>query len=153
MKLKLFVVLSLIAGLAAPAKAMDDTPENRQKEAERYIAATPPKELFADVADNVSRSAPPDQRQMVKDLLTKYLDVDALTAAMKDAMIKSFTADELKALADFYGSPVGKSAMKKFGRYMGQLMPAIQAEIQNAMAKAKSEAPTPTPIEKPAVTK
>jgi hypothetical protein len=55
---------------------------------------------------------------------------------MTDAMIKHFTTDELKALADFYGSPVGKSVMQKFGAYMAELMPTMQAEIVKAQAKA-----------------
>jgi len=31
------------------------------------------------------------------------------------AMLKTVTADELSALADFQGSPIGKSAMTKMG--------------------------------------
>jgi len=58
---------------------------------------------------------------------------------MKESMVKNFTADELKALADFYGSPVGKSAMKKFGAYMADVMPSIQAEVEKAQAKANRE--------------
>jgi hypothetical protein len=62
---------------------------------------------------------------------------------MKDSMIKHFTANELKALADFYGSPVGKSAMLKFGAYMADAMPAIQAEVFKAYGEAiKAQAET-----------
>jgi len=64
---------------------------------------------------------------------------------MTDAMVKHFTTDELKALADFYGSPVGKSAMQKFGAYMADVMPAIQAEMQKAQAKLNQSAPTQSP--------
>ena len=67
--------------------------------------------------------------------MTKDLDIPALTKAMTDAMVKHFTAEELKALADFYGSPVGKSAMQKFGAYMADLTPIIQAEMMKAQAK------------------
>jgi hypothetical protein len=38
-------------------------------------------------------------------------------------------------LADFYGSPVGKSAMQKFGAYMADIMPVVQAEIMKAATK------------------
>ena len=68
----------------------------------------------------------------------------AVEKAMKKSLIKHFTADELKALADFYGSPVGKSAMKKFGAYMADVMPAIQTEMMKAQAKA-SPAPEGSP--------
>lgn len=41
----------------------------------------------------------------------------------------------------FYGSPVGKSAMAKFGTYMAELMRVIQAEMIKAHAKANQSAP------------
>ena len=55
---------------------------------------------------------------------------------------------ELKALADFYGSAVGKSAMKKFGTYMADVMPDIQAEMIKAQAKANREEKAPQKAEK-----
>jgi hypothetical protein len=36
--------------------------------------------------------------------MTTQLDVAALTKAMTDSMVKHFTTDELKPLADSYGS-------------------------------------------------
>jgi hypothetical protein len=62
-------------------------------------------------------------------MLTSQLDIAALIKAMADALVKHFTTEELKALADFYSSPVGKSAMQKFGGYMADLMPTMQAEM------------------------
>ena len=67
--------------------------------------------------------------------MTTQFDLAALTKASMDAMVKNFTTDELKALADFYGSPIGKSAMQKVGAYMADIMPAVQAEIMKAAAK------------------
>jgi Uncharacterized protein conserved in bacteria (DUF2059) len=124
---------NLIAGVA-------DTPENRRHEAERYLQATPPKAMFADIANNAAASLPAEQRDHFVQMMTSAIDIDALTKAMIDAMVKHFTADELHALADFYGSPVGKSAMSKFGAYMADVMPAIQTEMVKAQSKM-SEAP------------
>src|SRR5689334_2056480 len=115
----LFLCLSIVPLLADQA----DTPENRRTEANRYLQATPPKQMFADMAEKMAMNMPPADRQKFKDTLTSALDVDALTKAMTDAMVKHFTVQELKALADFYGSPVGKSAMGKFGAYMADVMP------------------------------
>jgi hypothetical protein len=53
--------------------------------------------------------------------------------------VKHFTAEELQALANFYGSPVGKSAMKKFGQFMADAMPNIQSLMFDAFQKAKAE--------------
>jgi uncharacterized protein DUF2059 len=127
------------------ALSAPDTPETRRKEAERYLQATPPKGLFEDMADKMSANLPPDQRDQFKKLMTSQLDIAALTKAMLDAMVKEFTTEELKALADFYGSPVGKSAMQKFGVYMADIMPTVEAEIMKAQAKLNQSIPSQSP--------
>jgi hypothetical protein len=127
------IVLTLCASL--PLLGATDTPETRRHEAERYLQAVPPKALFEDMSDKMATNLPADQRQQFKQMMTKDLDIAALSKAMTDAMVKHFTTEELKALGDFYGSPVGKSAMQKFGAYMADLMPIIQAEMMKAQAK------------------
>lgn len=125
--------------MVSMAFALEDTSLNRLAQAERYLEITPPKDMFQDVAEQVAMNFDPSQRQAFKELITKHLDIEALTKTMKDAMVIHFTADELKALADFYGSPAGKSSMKKFGAYMADVMPSVQAEVVKANAKANRE--------------
>lgn len=125
--------------VSAAAWALDDSVENRVKQVERYMAATPPKDLVRDAAEQMAKNLPVDQQKIFKDLIRKHLNIPAVEKSMKEGMIKHFTADELKALADFYGSPIAKSAMKKFGVYMAEVMPSIQAEIRKAEAKANRE--------------
>jgi hypothetical protein len=129
----LLLVLTLSAW--SPVFSAADTPETRRREAERYLQVSPPKALFEDMADKMAANLPGDQREQFKKLMTTEVDIAALSKAMTDAMVKNFTTEELKALADFYGSPVGKSAMKKFGAYMSDIMPVVQAEIMKAAAK------------------
>src|SRR5262249_37715455 len=135
MKQKLFILLLLTFCGSSPVFSTTDTPEMRRREAERYLQVSPPKALFEDMADKMAANLPPDQREQFKRVMTADLDIAALSKAMTDAMVKHFTTDELKALADFYGSPVGKSAMQKFGAYMADIMPVVQAEIVKAAAK------------------
>ncbi|HUQ08876.1 MAG TPA: DUF2059 domain-containing protein, partial [Steroidobacteraceae bacterium] len=59
--------------------------------------------------------------------------------AMLISMVKYFTTRELDAMAKFYGSPEGKSSLEKFGPYMADVMPMIQAEMQHAMEAAQAE--------------
>ncbi len=42
-------------------------------------------------------------------------------------------------MADFYGSPVGKSILKKFGPFMADVQSAMMKEIFQAMQKMKRE--------------
>ena len=135
MKKEITVLAVALFTSSAFVLSATDTPETRRHEAERYLQAVPPKALFEDMADKMATNLPADQRQQFKQMMTKDLDIAAVSKAMTDAMIKHFTTEELKALADFYGSPVGKSAMQKFGAYMADLMPIIQAEMMKAQAK------------------
>jgi len=138
------VVLTLCASSTLVLSATD-TPETRRREAERYLQATPPKAMFEDMADKMAANLPAAEREKFKQMLTSQLDIPALTKAMTDAMVKHFTTEELKALADFYGSPVGKSAMQKFGAYMADVMPTMEAEITKAQAKASQSLPNQSP--------
>lgn len=135
MKQKVLVLVVLAVCASSPVFSAPDTPETRRKEAERYLQVSPPKALFEDMADKMAANLPADQRDQFRKLMTTQVDIAALSKAMTDAMVKNFTTEELKALADFYGSPVGKSAMQKFGAYMADIMPVVQAEIMKAAAK------------------
>jgi hypothetical protein len=145
MKQQLFVLAVLTFCTWSPVYSAADTPETRRHEAERYLQANPPKALFEDMADKMAANLPPDQREQFKLMMTTQLDIPALTKAMTDSMVKHFTTEELKALADFYGSPVGKSAMQKFGAYMADIMPTMQAEIMKAQAKLNQSLPNQSP--------
>src|SRR5437667_10999327 len=145
MKQKFVLLLVLTLAAWSPVFSAADTPETRRKEAERYLQVSPPKALFEDMADKMAANLPADQREQFKKLMTSQLDIAALTKAMIDAMVKNFTTEELKALADFYGSPVGKSAMQKFGTYMADIMPTMEAEIMKAQAKVNQSMPNKSP--------
>lgn len=135
---KIFILAGFLF-VASCAFAMVDSPENREKEAKRYLQATPPKAMFEDMAEKVAYNLPPEKREEFKSLLTRHLDIEALTELMTTAMVNNFTADELGALADFYGSEVGKSSVAKFGAYMADVMPGLQAEMIKAQTKANRE--------------
>ena len=134
------LLLALLLPFSLPAFALDDTPQNREQQAYRYLAAAPPQSMMSDMAAKMAETLPEEQRDQFKALMTKHLDLGRVTAAIKAAMIKTFSADELQALADFYGSDVGKSAMAKMGTYMSEVMPATMNEVQSALVKAQGEA-------------
>ena len=100
MQQKLVLLLVLTLSAWSPVFSAADTPETRRKEAERYLQVSPPKALFEDMADKMAANLPADQRDQFKKLMTTQVDIAALSKAMIDAMVKNFTTEELKALAD-----------------------------------------------------
>jgi hypothetical protein len=141
--MKQFAMIWIMCIVAASAvDAVEDNPGNRLIEANRFLSVTPPEEMVADMTKNMSQSVPEARRPEFVAVMTTHLDLVSLRKTMLDAMVKHFSANELKALADFYGSPIGKSAMKKFGPYMGDVMPKLQAEVMAAFtAFMKAENP------------
>ena len=115
---------------------LPDTKENRITEAQRYLSVVPARDLFRDMADNMAAGMPDRDAKELQDLFTKHIDMDAMERLMQTSMVKHFTAEELRALADFYGSSVGKSAMAKLGEYMADVMSDIQVEVQKALQRS-----------------
>jgi hypothetical protein len=68
-----------------------------------------------------------------------HLDTDELATIAIAAMVKNFNTDELNAMANFYGSPEGKSILAKYPAYIAEVMPAMFAEIQREIGEMQIE--------------
>lgn len=136
---KLLIVAPIVFLTVTPALALDDTTANREEQADNYLRAVPAEPLMKEMATKVAAKLPESQRDDFIATMTKNLDLKVVTDLMRDSMIKNFTADELKALADFYGSPIGKSAMAKMSNYMADIMPRLMVELQKAFVLTKQQ--------------
>jgi hypothetical protein len=134
------LALALILPFSLPALALDDTPQNREKQADRYLEAVPPQAMIDELLNRTADTLPAEQQEQFKTLVAKHLDRAAITAAIRTAMSKTFSADELQALADFYGSALGKAAMNKMQNYQQEVAPTLMNEFQSAVTKAEEEA-------------
>ncbi len=135
-----FVFLALLLPFSLPALALEDTPQNRVQQATRYLDAVPPQGMIEELLGRTADTLPPEQQDQFKTLVAKYLDRPKIAEAIKAAMAKTFTADELQALADFYGSALGKSAMAKMQSYQTEVAPTLMSEFQTAVTAAEEEA-------------
>jgi hypothetical protein len=135
--MRLWLSLAIIGLFAVTATAAEpaDTPQTRRAAAERYAKAADVPKLLRDMVDGMSPNLPIEHRNNFRTLMLQNTRAEVIEAAMVVAMVKHFTTTELNALADFYGSEVGRSAMGKFGAYMGDVMPLLQAEMARAMAE------------------
>ena len=113
------VVVFLAMASSAYSQGVPDTLENRR------IAADGIRELAA--------LRPEGQRDEAVRLMRALVRPDRMRLIMMEAMLKRFTAQELDALAGFYGSEVGRSIVKKFGVYMADIQPHIQAEFARVL--------------------
>ena len=107
----------------------DDTKEARIQAAERYLAAVPISQLLEDTFREMSKSLPEAIREGFIAQMRIVVRADILEAATRASLVRHFTVDELNAMTEFYSSPHGASAMRKFGAYMADVMPAVQEEM------------------------
>ena len=119
-------LISAVLSLANLSGLAQDTTASREAAADRYLKTVTIAKLLDDTFNEFSKQLPLEQRaQFIRDM-KKAVRADFLERVIRQAMIKAFTADELNALADFYGSKHGSSVMLKFGAVMS----AFEAEVQ-----------------------
>lgn len=131
----IFAVLVLPCLAKAPGTGAADTKEDRIKAAQRYLKVVPMAAMMKDTAEAMAKKLPPDEAAKMIKVLTTKLDIKALEDAAVKSLVKHMTAKEINALAEFYGTPEGRSIMKKFGAYMADLQPTILREVEKAMKK------------------
>ncbi|HZA66921.1 MAG TPA: DUF2059 domain-containing protein [Geminicoccaceae bacterium] len=130
----LLVALQLL--LTTNAHAQDDL-VSRRAAAERYERTMPIVKVMDESIQQMALSLPNDQRGAFVAQVRQVVDGEQLRLIALDKMTEVFSAEELNALADFYGSPVGQSIVTKFPVYMAEVMPLIQLELARALRKLK----------------
>ena len=144
MKSKNIVTLFLVGMLVitphiALGGDLPDTYGNRLAAAERYLQVASMKDMMRDMIVETAKNLPEKVGGAYVSLMNKHIRIEILERAALASMAKHFTVDELNALADFYGSKEGRSAMKKFGAYMGDVMPVIQQEMGRVQTEIKAD--------------
>ena len=91
------------------------------------------------MTEKLASSIPEGQRDMFRSMMTKHLDLKALTDAQKAALVKVFTAGEIESMKNFYGSADGKSVLKKMSSFMAEIMPTVQSQLMKAAQAAEQE--------------
>lgn len=145
-----FMVIGLLLMASACAdtgqvKSLPDNPENRTAAAERYLKSMPPKEMLQGLAARVGPNLPEKERQAFSEVMSSADLEKAVSRITMEGLVKNFTVGELNAMTDFYGSPEGQSAAKKFGPYMTGIMPQIQQEVKKAMDEKQKLEPKGQP--------
>ncbi|MGE4398135.1 MAG: DUF2059 domain-containing protein [Campylobacterales bacterium] len=137
MKKAIFAVLVGCASLFA----IEDTYENRAKEAARYLEAMHIKSMLVDaIEQNVNSKTKNDaEKKQTKELMKKYINSDEIVSEMKEVMIKHYTADELSAMSDFYATPVGQSIVKKQTAASADMMAKMRIIILKMMVKIMND--------------
>ena len=124
---------------AATAFSAQDNIASRQAAADRYFKVAPISKMLEEMLTKATMKIPEDQRAKSLSQMKEAIRVNAVEQTARESMIKTFTADEINLLADFFGSQHSASAMKKYGPYMEETILVLMQEIHRAIQQLKPQ--------------
>ena len=80
----------------------------------------------------MAKAVPEEQRSVFVPFMRRSFRPERPWEPMIAIMAQRFSTRELNALTHFYGSPEGKSIVKKMPEFMADLMPILQREFLRA---------------------
>jgi hypothetical protein len=134
-------------GAASEAQAaVPDTPERRAQLAQQLVDLQWPetKRSIIGMVQGYENLVPPDQRPEFRANFDRLFDFEQVRRYSALAIAKDLTAEEIGALVDFYGSPLGHSAMTKMPQVMQDTIPFVQTMLMNTL-KQMPDALRPPP--------
>jgi hypothetical protein len=138
-----YTVLAVGIFFVFSGESRADDAADRQAAAVEYEKAVPTSETIElalnAFARNPQANLSPEDVKVAVESIKASGDMEKVRLANIEAMAKSFTVEEIKAMQSFYGSPEGKSAQKKMTRYVQQFFPVMNAAIMKSIANIQIE--------------
>ena len=131
--------LAMALCLLVPTAVAADDPAELRAAAERYEAVAGIGRMLEDTNTSLASRLPEDKRAPFIARMEELVDKEGLRELALDAMVKHFSAEELNALADFYGTDVGQSILSKFGSYNAEVTPKVMQDVLQAAEEARVE--------------
>lgn len=122
------------AAASQNASSIADTPENRRAMADQVIEAYPAAEWGADIFERVSSQSGSDVAAQARDKIRDAMS----TTTIRDSRIKfltdTFTAAELKILADLYRDTASKDLLRKMPRFEEKVRDAVGPFVMEVLS-------------------
>lgn len=137
--MKYLLLIFMAFMVASPVYAQDDlAPEPTNLElAEQMHKIWPIRPKIEAIIDIISEDIAPNDRLRLKAALRQAIEFDALEDASIEAMAEIFTAEELEAMIDFYGSKEGRAVTFKVDDYERALEPTMTKMMDKALLDLK----------------
>ena len=152
----LLLVLGLAFCLMASGNSYGQTQTAAEQAAEALLVEMKAEELLADSIDQMLAlqvqmdPALAGSTDTMREILTDYLNFEAVKPFYIDVYVETFTAEELLELAAFYRTPVGQKSIvempalfAKSAQFGMQIMQNNAAEITRRMLEAQQEQAAP----------
>ena len=137
MSLKSVLLGILLTLLASFGSALGDELEERQKVAHELVTILKDGGVYDRLMQRTVERSPAEIRDKVRGLIDKHLDPELVLKEWENIAVDIFTLEEMKALAVFYKTDVGRSILLKRVDLGLRMSDAITRSLEESMKKAK----------------
>ncbi|MCI5060418.1 MAG: hypothetical protein MRY79_05025 [Alphaproteobacteria bacterium] len=115
----------------------EDSLDERLKFSRQMHEIWPIRPKVESALEAAARSFSSGERLSFKARMREAIDFDALQKASVEAMADIFTAEELQAMVEFYGSKEGRSVSHKTADYEAALQPILVKMLDSALMDSR----------------
>ncbi len=138
--LALLSLLLLGACATAPRNEARTPPDPRARYADALMALIPAETLVWQLSLPHAAAFGPHQRQATAhDAFMRNVDMEAVEAVLREALLRHFTEDELRALLSFCSTPEGRACLAKTAPFVVQVVPGCAREAAKAWGRTATE--------------
>ena len=134
------VALVTIIGVFTTSGVAEDDLGARIAAAERYANSVDFDQWFDEIVGAELANLDGRQRSQALRQLKQELSPQTIRNIVVNAMVQVMTAAELNALADFYSTPLGRSALRKVPQAYNAMSSALEIEVVRAIAAIRDKA-------------
>ena len=128
------VAVVLVVALHPTSGLAQDDLGARLAAAERYVNSIDLDEWYDEFLGFELRKLDARTRARALELFKQELAPATVRNIIVNVMVQVYTAGELNALADFYATPAGRSALQKWPQAYKVMAPVIEQEVNRAVA-------------------
>lgn len=128
-----YIYILILVLISSSAFSDDGELKKKYEAIDRYNKTQSPAKMLDAYVESYTKDLPPPKAELFRDTILKERNLKLLTEDVKPIMAKHFTLEELVALAEFFESQHGASAMKKMGSFMAEFQPIFNAELMRLM--------------------
>ncbi len=133
----LFVLFS-VSGLSVSQASPQDNFERRLELSQKMHEYLPARDQVYAAIDKVAAAQPPAQRETFRSAMRRALNYKAIEKISIDAMVETYSIEELEAMVEYYSKPEARSASQKTSEYSAKVYPEIIRMLDQAMMRVRT---------------
>ena len=127
----------------APAVLTQQAPADSAELARSVAALMPLEEQVDAFAKVVAQTLPAEKQALFISIMKKNVDVPTLRTAAAQALVKTYTVDELNTMKEMYSKPGSKEVIAKMDNFSEAMKPAVEAMVIKGVNEARKAGVVP----------